>query len=96
MNKYLLEVEAIQFTGDNAIEIEKGLSECLDLTKSDIDIEVGRFDGEEWLGFSDGNNAYEINVGNYIIVAPKKRAKSGYLLATMSEKEFEQYARRLY
>ncbi len=96
MNKYFLEVEAIQFTGDNAKEIEEKLSECLGLAKEDLKIGVERYENEKWLCFSDGNNAYEIERGYYIVVAPKRGKTGGYLFAIMTEKKFEEYARRLY
>ena len=95
MNKYLLEVEAIQFTGNNEKEIEEKLSECLGLAKEDLNIEIERYENEVWLSFSDGYNAYEIEKG-YYIVAPKRGIKGGYIFAIMTEKEFEEYARRLY
>lgn len=96
MNKYLLEVEAIQFTGDNAKEIEEKLSEGLDLAKEDLNIEIERYENEDWLSFSDILNFYDIAKGSYIVVAPKRGTTGGYLFAIMTEKEFEEYARRLY
>ena len=96
MNKYLLEVEAIQFTGDNAKEIEEKLSEWFGLSKEDLKIGVERYENEKWLCFSDILNFYEIAKGNYIVVLPKRGIYGGYVLTPMTEKEFEEYARRLY
>ena len=92
MNKYLLEVEAIQYTGGNTNEIKEYLSESLGLLKKDSDFEK---DGE-WLGFSDGVCTYGVDKGDYIIVVPKKGTFGGFLLAVIEEKEFNEYARRLH
>lgn len=96
MNKYLLEVEAIQFTGNNAKEIEEKLSKWFGLSKEDLKIGVERYENEKWLCFSDILNFYEIAKGNYIVVLPKRGIYGGYVLTPMTEKEFEEYARRLY
>ena len=92
MNKYLLEVEAIQFTGDNADEIVENLCDGLELTEENLDAMLE----DEELFFSDGNGYYELGKGDYIIIVPKKEELGGYLLEIMGKDEFEERARRLY
>ena len=95
MNKYLLEVEAIQFTGNNAEEIREKCSKWFGLEKAeDLNIAIESCGNERWFCFSDTSMFYEIAEGSYIVVVPKRGAYGGYVLMIMAEEEFKEYARR--
>lgn len=88
MNKYLLKVEAIQFTEDNAKEAVELVDRlCAGITDKD------RFtisDKEYVVRSMAYSYDVDLDIGQWLIVA------SNRLIAVLSKDEFEKIGRRLY